>query len=84
MNVGHFRQGGQSYTFLLKRKKKQICWRCIEAVQFLSLKLQDFTALNMYLHLTNLKANFVKMMSELRHKLKGQQLLFKNVSSQSE
>jgi len=56
--------------FYLK-EKKPICLRWNEAVQFLSLKLRDCTSLNMHLHLTDLKANFVIMTSELRYKLQG-------------
>jgi len=70
MNVGHFKQGGQSCTFLLKKKKVSLL-RWNEAVQFLSLNLRDFTTLNMHLHLTDLKANFVMLTSELRYKLQG-------------
>jgi len=57
--------------FCYWKEKKSICLRWNEAVQFLSLKLSDFTTLNMHLHLTNLKASFVMMMSELRYKLQG-------------
>jgi len=50
-------------------KVQSICLRWNEPVQFLSLKLRDFTTLNMHLHLTDLKAKFVMMTSELRYKI---------------